>query len=90
MDRVDSPLDACSKVKSQRSDRYGSDVGILLSRYGSILDYECASDGMDGCTLVDEFLDCHIGLVADYSVGSGIIGIMGWRNVSLYAESQCN
>ena len=90
MDRFDSSLDACPKAESQRRDRDGSDVGILLSRYGVILDYDGASDGMDGRALVDEFLDRHIGLVADYGVGCGIVWLMGWGNVIVHAEAQCN
>lgn len=53
MGGADSTLDAGSKAEGQRSDRYGSDVGILLSRDGAILDYERASDDMDGCAVVE-------------------------------------
>ncbi len=90
MDCIDSPVDADSKAQSQTGDRYGGSMGILLSWHGAILDYDCTSDGMDGCALVDKLLDCDINLVADYGMGRGIVGLMGGGDVAINPEVKYN
>ena len=90
MDCADPSLDASSKAESQRGDRHGSNVGILLSRHGAILDYQRASDDMDGRTLVDEFLDCDIDLGANYGLGSSIIWLVGGWDVIAHTTTKCN